>query len=179
MRMTGIICLMMFLMFIWCYFNIGQDDLDSIFLSFMVKFDGCRVSRGFDMFAFAWEHDIWLPRQQVWNKFPMDSIQSPTSLVSATIILRLNQWFYFHFLCANSRFAFFNSQVFAGWHWEKLLPLASTLRGICLGQLKKFFRHAMREETQFPGWAVRVDSSGEGEDPSAAEPGSSSKVFGR
>ena len=45
---------MMFLMFIRCYFNIGQDDLDSIVCSFMVKFDGCRVSRGFDMFTFAW-----------------------------------------------------------------------------------------------------------------------------
>ena len=36
------------------YISILDRMIWTRFFSFMVKFDGCRVSRGFDMFTFAW-----------------------------------------------------------------------------------------------------------------------------
>ena len=43
--------------------------------------------------------------------------------MSATIILRLNQWFYFHFLCENSTFAFFKQP---GFHWMTLREIVAS-----------------------------------------------------
>ena len=73
--MTMIICLVMFLMFIRCYFNIFQYWTGWFGLDFFLSWSslmGVGWAAVLICSRLPGEHDIWLPRQQVWNKFPMD-----------------------------------------------------------------------------------------------------------